>query len=275
MSSMKTELKKTNFIITTVVFIFFLLFWIYNNTMAASESMSFDYFSDSYGLVALIGSIIGFSVSKKWGGFQSVMGKAVSFFSLGLLFQSLGQFTYSYYYLVLLADVPYPSLGDFFYFGSIPLYIFAISNLAKASGVKLSMKAFGNKLMSVILPVVMLIASYLFFLRGYELDFEFPLVIFLDFGYPFGQAIYVSLAILTYLLCNKVLGGMMRNKVLFILVALVVQYFADYTFLYQNNRDMWTPSGSNELIYLVAYYLMAIGLIRLENVFKKSNKKLA
>jgi hypothetical protein len=91
--------------------------------------------------------------------------------------------------------------------------------------------------------------------------------VFLDFGYPLGQAIYVSLALLTYLLSTKTLGGIMKNKVLLILFALAVQYAADYNFLYQAYAETWSVSGYGDVIYLFAYFLMAVGLLQLKATF--------
>ena len=90
---------------------------------------------------------------------------------------------------------------------------------------------------------------------------------FLDFGYPLGQALYVSLALLTYLLSTKTLGGIMKNKVLLILFALAVQYAADYNFLSQAYAETWRNGGYGDAIYLLAYFLMALGLIQLKQSF--------
>lgn len=270
---MKDKEPSTKIYLTfcSLIFVFFLLFWLYNNFFVEPGSESFNYFSDSYTVMALFGAISGFLISKKWGGLQSIMGKSIIFFSSGLLFQALGQLTYTIYFYCFKIDAPYPSFGDFFYFGSIPLYIAAISNLGKASGIKVPLKKTENILISLLIIFIMLTFSYFFFLQGYEFDWSNPLVVFLDFAYPLGQALYVALTVLIYYLSRSVLGGIMRNKILFILIALVVQYVADYLFLYQNYRDLWTAGGSNELIYLIAYFMMSLGLIQLNelNIQKK------
>lgn len=218
----------------------------------------------SYQILALWGGFWGLHVARSWGGLKSVMGRAIGAFSIGLLFQNLGQSVFSYYNLFAQVELPYPSIADIGYFGSIPLYIYGSIMLAKASGVSLSMKSIGSRLQAVIIPLIMLGISYYFFLRYLEVDLTSPLRVFLDFGYPLGQAIYISLALLTYLLSTKTLGGVMKNKVLFILLALGVQYCADYNFLYQAGAGTWGVSEYGDMIYLIAYYLMAIGLIGLE-----------
>ncbi|MDO8483179.1 MAG: hypothetical protein Q7S86_05185, partial [bacterium] len=54
-----------------------------------------------------------------------------------------------------------------------------------------------------------------------------------------------------------------------ILTALVVQYVADYNFLYQFSLGNWINGGYGDYIYLISYFLMTIGLINLGTTFKK------
>ena len=93
--------------------------------------------------------------------------------------------------------------------------------------------------------------------------------VFLDFGYPLGQAFYVSLAILTLILSRKVLGGIMKKPVILFLVALLMQYISDFSFLYEANRGTWIVGGFNDYIYLISYFLMTISLIYIASVFKQ------
>lgn len=229
-------------------------------------------FPSIYGVMALWGAVWGILISQKWGFTRSVMGKAILMFSLGLLAQELGQIIYAYYSFVENVQVPYPSLGDVGYFGSIPLYIFGVLYLAKASGVKIGLQSFGSKIQAVIIPVLTLVVSYLLFLQGYKFDWASPIKILLDFGYPMGQAIYISLALLTYLLSRQVLGGVMRDKILFILFALLIQFLSDYTFLYQSSRGTWSVGGVNDYMYLLAYFFMTLGLLQLNTVILKLKK---
>ena len=101
------------------VFILFTLLWVYLQkhikTLDINE-VSYDFyvtlFTGTYGLVALFGGALGVFISKKWGGINSVFGRAVLMFSIGLLAQELGQLIYFYYIYVLRLELPYPSLGD-------------------------------------------------------------------------------------------------------------------------------------------------------------------
>jgi len=259
--------------LTVLLFLFFSLWWLILMLFAQPDSILNQVFAAFYGSIALIGGIWGMTVSKKWGGYKSVMGRSIFMFSLGLLAQEFGQLTYSYYIYFSGIDVPYPSVGDIGYFGSILCYIYGVFLLGKATGSRVSLRSLSGRMQSLLLPLAILLASYLAFLSGYEFDWSAPLTVFLDFGYPFGQAIYVSIALLVYILSRKVLGGIMRQPTLILLFALLIQYFSDYTFLYQANRGTWYAGGVNDYMYTVSYFLMTYGLIRLAEAYNKRIKK--
>lgn len=229
----------------------------------------------SYQIIALLGSVFGFFSSKQWGGFRSVLGKAILMFSFGLLLQAFGQTTFSYYNLIARIEVPYPSISDIGFFGSIPFYIYGIILLGKASGVGFSLRSFSGKAVAIILPAFVLCFSYVFFLKGYQFDWTNPVRVALDFGYPLAQTIYVSLALITYILSKRVLGGTMRRYILIILLALVVQYFSDFNFLYQASNQTWINGGYGDYFYLAAYFIMAFGLVKLSDAFKNIKNVLA
>jgi hypothetical protein len=222
-----------------------------------------------YQILALWGAICGIVISVFWGGFKSVLGRSILAFALGLLLQVLGQSVYSYYNLFADVQAPYPSLGDVGFFGSVLMYIYGVFLLARVSGVKVSLRSFRNQISAILIPLVMLALSYFIFLRGYEFDWSQPVRVFLDFAYPFGQAIYVSIAILTLILSRKVLGGIMRKPVLLFVFALIVQFLCDYNFLFQVSRETWFVGGYGDLLYAFSYLLMSLALIYIGNVFKK------
>jgi hypothetical protein len=256
--------------IALVIFAVLTIWWLYLQGLDIEASgNSRQFWAAIYQVLALYGAIIGIVTSKYWGGVKSVIGRAILAFSVGLLLQSFGQSVYSYYIYFAQIEVPYPSLGDVGFFGSIFAYIYGAILLARASGVKVSLKSFDSQVTAIAIPLGLLIFSYIVFLGGYEFDLTSPLTIFLDFGYPLGQAIYVSIAILVFLLSRQFLGGMMKGPVLFLIFALVIQYFSDYTFLYQANRGSWIVGGINDFLYAVSYLLMALALIYVSITFEK------
>ncbi len=225
--------------------------------------------------MALLGAIIGLISAHKWGGFKTVMGRALTFFSIGLLLQEAGQLIYTYYVYGAHVQIPYPSLGDVAYFGSTLSYICGAALLAKAMGVKFALKMNRYKVIATLIPAILIALSYFIFLRGHEYDFSKPLTVFLDFGYPVGEAVYISLALAAYLISKKMLGGAMRPGIILIIFALVIQYTADFTFIYQSNRGTYLSGKYVDLLYLSAYFTMTIAMIKFYLIYKnlKSPKK--
>lgn len=269
---MNQLLIKDKFLVLTVfIYCFFTCAWIVLHLFVENETLS-NLYSDTYGVLALIGSLSGFYLSRIWGGVKSYMGKSILYLSAGLLFQFLGQVVYTIYYYKTGIDAPYPSWGDLFYFGSIPLYVVGAYYLAKSSGIGFTLSLLRNKLLALILPAILLFFSYWVFLRGMPLDFSNYLKLFLDIGYPLGQSLYLAVALLTLFLSTGQLGGVMKGHVLLILTSFVIQYLADFVFLYTLSRNVWTSGGFSELIYLNAYFLMALSLISLRSAYTKLNK---
>ncbi len=265
----KTATGGLSSIFAILVFFALLVWWIVLHFGIHATSLQFQLWASAYQILAFIGFIFGFRAAMQWGGLKSVLGRAIFAFSFGLLFQCFGQSSYSYYIYYLHQPVPYPSIGDIGFFGSIPCYLYGAIMLAQASGAKFSLKSYRNQLQAVLIPVVLLGISYIFFLQDYVFDFTNPIKIFLDFGYPFGQALYVSVAILAYLLSRKFLGGAMRLPIICFIVALILQYASDFMFLYQSNKGTWYAGGTNDLLYSISYLALTLALVYIGRMFMK------
>lgn len=260
---MKKIFKSKTGLLITLLFILLGLWWLSFAVRGEISDSERELFSDSYWIVGFIGGLTGLRTAKLWGGFKSIFGKSLSFFSLGLMAQSFGQVTYTFYARVLEQGNPYPSFADIGYFATIPLYIMAILYLAKACNIRITKASIFGKLQAFILPAALVATSYSIFLKNYEFDWSQWLTVLLDFGYPLGDALYIAFAVLTFLLSRKVLGGILRNKILLLLFALVVQYTADFSYLYQTIHETWIPGGLNDGIYLLAYFLTAMAIVRI------------
>lgn len=266
----KSALFSWQSVVTVFLLGVFSTWWLFVQRTSDPGNTEHQLFAASYGLIALWGGFWGLLEAKKWGFLKSVFGKSIAYFSFGLLMQEFGQLSYSYYIYVLHVDIPYPSIGDVGYFSSMVFYALGLYYLSKVIGVKLNLRSYKKNWLFLLIPIVLLITSYTLFLQGYDFNWDNPIKVFLDFGYPLGEAIYLSIAFLSYLLSRKVLGGVMKNKVLLLLCALVVQYIADFTFLYQSQTETWYVGGNNDLIYLIAYALMSIALLRFSHALDKS-----
>lgn len=250
------------------MFGFYVLWWLYLQIFIQKTNIQYSIFAGSYGLLAVYGGIFGLHTSFKWGGLRTLMGRAIFMFSLGLFLQAFGQFDYGYYVIFLHIQVPYPSIGDIGYFGTIPFYIYGTLLLSRAAGIKLNIQLFREKLIALIVPVIMLIIGYMLFLRDYSFDWSNPVKVFLDFAYPLGESIFISLAIIIVILSRNIFDGIMRSRAMLILVALFLQFIADYVFLYGSS---YYYSGSYmDFLYLISYFIMTIALFNLKSLLVKS-----
>lgn len=264
------KIKGIYVLIVTFFVLYVLLWFLINYTKLLPDSAP-DYYTDSYGFIALLGSLIGIRVSKQWGGYTSYFGLAVLMLSLGLCMQFLGQASYAIYHYVFHVENPYPSFGEIFYFGSIPVYIFGIFKLARAVGASRGLTSWANKLALLLVPVGLFGFVYVTFLKGYEIYDPSKIVIFLDFGYPIGQGIYVAVAVLTLLFARINLGGKMRMPVFVLLGAFIVQYVADLVYSIRTVNETWAPGGLSDLLYLTAYFFMGVALYLIGTATNKLN----
>lgn len=268
-----TAIKKNWFAAFTIlIYVGIAIWWLSFQSTAKAGGDMVNAYDAVYGVLALLGGIWGLIVARKWGGLKSKLGKAISFLSLGLLAQEFGQLAYYYTVNIKQSQNPYPSIGDVGYFGSVILYTLGVIYIAKVIGVQFSLRSLWSKVVAAVVPLIILAASYLTFLKGYNFDWSNPIKVILDFGYPLGEAFYISLALLSFLLSRKYLGGILRSRILFLLLALLIQYSSDFTFLYQSSNNTWYAGGINDFLYQTAYVVMALALYSLGSVYNKMKR---
>lgn len=253
----------------TLVFLGLFIWWVSIHARGLTEGQENEYYTTAYSLLALLGGIYGLNYARKWGGLKSTLGSALTILSAGLLSQFIGTMLYSYYILVLGIEVPYPSAGDIVFLVSVFLYIYGSYLVAKVSGSSFSMQSLRSKLIAIAIPVAILLISYAVFLNGYQPDWSNIVVTFLDFGYPIGQAVYLSIALLALLFSKDILGGMMRKPIMMLILALILQYVADFAFSYQYAHSTVYAGDFLDLFYTFSYFIMAIALISIGNMFYK------
>lgn len=252
--------KLTYFFLAYLLIVF--LWWIKILLTGQTEGIENYSFNITYGLIALIGSVVGIFIAyKKWGGHKSVIGKGLIFLSIGLFGEWFGNAVWGYANIILHTEVPYPGFADIGFFSIIPMYAFAMFHFAKASGIKFSLFTLSSRSQVAIIPLIMIMISWALFLKDIPFDLSDPLKLFLDYGYPFGEAITVSIALLTYSLSSKILGGKMRTRILFIIFALIMQYFTDYLFLYRTGLGVYYNAGFVDMMYAVSITLMTLCLL--------------
>lgn len=252
-----------------LLFIGLTIWWITIYLRGLESGSENNAFTLIYPIFSLLGGVAGFSFAMRWGGFKSVLGRSIMMFTLGILSQFIGQVLYAYYIYVLGIEVPYPSLGDIPYFASILFYIYGVVLLAKVSGLKLSLSTYQGKIKAVLIPIGVFIGMYLVLLNGYEPDWANKITVFLDFAYPIGQAMYLSIAILAFLVSKHILGGIMRSPILLLILALISQYVADFYFGYEISIETWYIAGTSDYLFCLAYFLMALAIFSIGNMFYK------
>lgn len=258
-------LKSKLFYFLIVFFLILFLLWLQIFSLGFRETNENYIFGFLYAVIAFIGGVNGLIISKRWGGYNSYVGRGIIFFSLGLIGQWFGQTMWTYYNIVARVQIPYPSIGDIGYFSIIPLYTLGMFYFARAAGAKFSLRTIGEKLIVIIIPILMFSISYFLFLKDLTIDPSNLLRTFLDFGYPIGEAITISVALLTYSLSKNTLGGKMKVRILSLIVALIVQYIADSAFLYTAAIGTYYNGGVVDLLYTIAYMFMAISLLSLRH----------
>ena len=114
---------------------------------------------------------------------------------------------------------------------------------------------------AIIIPGILLLISYALILKNLKFDLTSPLTGLLDFGYPLGQLTYTAIALVTYSVSRKMLGGLMRRPIIILIAAFFIQFVADYSFIYF--KDSFYPACFIDFFYLTAYFIMTLGMITL------------
>lgn len=266
---MRGILKPLRDIRVRILFVYYialLIWWVYIFSTGQRDGFENYLFGAAYAVIALIGGLIGIFISNYWGAWRSTIGRGIIFLSAGLLAFAFGQFAWSYYNIILQVEVPYPSVADIGYVGTIPFYFLGMISFAKAAGAKFALRALTGKLQAIFIPLILLLFSYWIFLSNYEFDFDQPVKIFIDFGYPLGQALTISVGILAFTLSRNFLGGLMKNKIQLLIFALAFQYLTDFSFLFQASRGTYYNGGPIDLMYATSFFIMSLGLIPLRSI---------
>lgn len=254
--------KQTNLreILLFVVFIMLLILWLFTYTKKIDPI----FFGISYPIILAFGCYWGVGITKQWRGNTNMLGKALVLFLMGLLSQLFGQIIFTSYILFFHVEIPYPSLADLGFFGSVIFYIFAVLTIAKFCGLSFSILSAYQKAVGIIIFILITLLFNVLSLSSYIVDLSNPIRVFLDFGYPFFEALSLTITILTYAFSRRLLSGLLRSRILLLLFALTIQYIADINFSYQTIAQTWTNSGYGDLLYMFAYVAMAYALLRFD-----------
>lgn len=221
-------------------------------------------FSFSTAVLAFIGGIMGFIVSKHWGGNKSAVGKGLQALSIGTILWALGNFVWSYYTFFLHTAIPYPSLSDVGYIAAVPLWMIGIFYLSKATGAKYGLRNKLGQAFLVILPIIMFVVCYYLLVtvaRGGSITSGGGLLkVFFDFAYPLSDVVIITIALLTYGLSFRYLGGRYKWPVLITLLGFLIEFFADFSFSYTTTINTYFNGYYPDMLFATSMFVISFGI---------------
>lgn len=260
-STIYTKILITVFIIVVL----WQLFIIFTKIKETSLNFAFSLF---YSIIPLGWGLIGFLNSRRWGGFASLVGRAVFFLSAGIFAWGIGNLIFAYYNLALHIAVPYPSLADFFFVLIYPFSLLGMAYFFKATGALFAVRKISSNFVLFLFPLVAgLLSFYLLFVvaRGGEITYDGDLLkLVLDVLFPIGSTLVITFTIVIYRLSIKFLGGLFRVPIILILTGFVFNYLADFLFSYTTTTETYFVGMWVDIFYPTAFFLISFGLSLLD-----------
>lgn len=217
-------------------------------------------------LIPIVGSFIGLSVARSWGGLKSKLGKAITFYSLGLLAWGGGVVGWLIYiYILGVTEVPYPSPADFVYmFAQIMWYagsLYIAGVIGAQHGIKSSLgwvkvvigSAFAAVLSYLLLVVVARDGSFI--IEGFSLQ------TFFDFYYPIATGLSLALVLVVYFLSRKYLGGIYKKSLLVLFLGFIFQFFGDFLYTYSTLNETYYNGHWADMLFTTAMLTLTLGLL--------------
>lgn len=245
-----------------------LIFWIGIQTSDIKDLPINLLYSFSNGFPATVVGIMGLVIAKHWGGRKSAVGRAILLISSGTISWGLGTLIWSFYNFVLHIEVPYPSWADLGYVMAIPLWTVGVFYLSQATGAKFTLRKLRGRVLLIALPVIAAALSY-YFLFVIARDSSLPieggiLKVFLDFYYPLGDWVILTVAFLVFGLSLQYLGGRFRWPVMTILLGFVLMFISDFVFSYTTTVESYYNGHFVDLLFTVAIFVISFGVNSLD-----------
>lgn len=264
-----TDMNSRNTFISVLClsFVFFIgwFLWLYFEDTGSATS---NFYSNTYGIIPLLGGVYGLVMASRWNGFRSTVGKAVIFLSLGLVTWGLGMVIWLYFNIILGVEIPYPSLADAAFIISWPLWTVGAAYLSIATGVRFGLEGLRGKIGLVIVPFAIIAFSYYFLVilarQGVLSTYDSSVKTFFDLAYPIGDIVVLTIALLVFGLSYKYLGGIFKAAIYLILAAFIVNYFADFTFSYTTTIGTYYNGSLADVLFVTSMTLLSSGVALLD-----------
>jgi hypothetical protein len=185
---------------------------------------------------------------------KSTLGKSLLFISLGILSWGLGVLLWLYYNLALKIEVPYPSLGDAFFLGTVPLVAFGLMLLLKSIKIKLDAP---TTLKLLLLPAIVLVVTYALFVHSKLAEDVEMLIKVLNVLYPLGDAIFLSFALI---ILTLTFGGVLFKPLGVLSVGFIVEAIADFSFSYTTTVGTYYVGSWVDILFALAFCIIGVGM---------------
>lgn len=255
-------------VVLIIFYVALVVFWLFINFLGLKDSPINKFYAFIYGLIPLLWGLLALVNSKKWGGSSSALGKTLLFIGAGLFTWGVGEMIWSYYNFFLNIEMPYPSWADASFILSWPLWAVGIINMSKVTGARFSLRSLKSRIFLLAVPLLITAASYylLFYVaRGGVLETDGGwLKLFFDLAYPTGDVMILSLAVIIYGLSIGYLGGKFKFPVILLILGLIFNYFADFTFSYKTTIGTFYNGGLADFLFTTAMFLLSLGVTSLD-----------
>lgn len=237
-------------ILITVFFLFGLILEPYRGSPSINR-----YIISSLGqfLIILAAVIIGFDRVKSFS-FKSVLGKSLSFISLGMLSWGLGALVWLYYNIIVQTEIPYPSLADIGYLGTIPLATYGLflllKNIKFESNIKTTLKV-------IILPIIVFFFVYWLFINSKLAENVEFLPKILNITYPVGDVVFLSF---TLIILTLLKGGKLFKPIVIICIGFIIESIADFSFSWTTSAGTYYTGNFVDILFGLAFFTIGLGL---------------
>jgi hypothetical protein len=243
-----------------------IIFWNVLYVSGLTEGFYNYLYSFLFGLIPLIGGFAAMMSSKRWGGLESAVGKAVFYIGLGIFLWGCGELIWSYYNFFMDVPAPYPSIADLGFAPSILFYGIGTAYLSKATGAKFGLRNPYAKAFVIFATLLIAIVSYYVLVVVARAGVLVPegetlLKTILDIAYPLGDFISLTLSIIISGLSFKYLGGRYKYDIAAILAGLGVMFIADTVFSYTTTIGTYYNGNFGDLLLTLGTFLLTYGVL--------------
>lgn len=261
-------MKHKIFKILLVLYLLTMLYSLYLNLIVGVDERSSAGAITQFPLaiIPIIGSFIGLSVARSWGGLKSRLGRAITFYSLGLLAWGCGVVGWLIYiYILDRTEVPYPSPADFVYMLAQIMWYLGSLYIAGVIGAQYAIKSRMGWLKAALASVLAVGLSYLLLItvarQGSLETTGLSMQTFFDFYYPIATALSLTLVTVVYLLSHKYLGGLYKKSIIVLFVGFIFQFFGDFTYTWTTTTEVYHNGHWADMLFTTAMLVLTWGLL--------------